>query len=1085
LSLLACTVSHAAIYFVSESGDDDNPGTESLPWQTIQKAADNMVAGDVCYIRAGTYRETVRPANSGTAGSPITFEAYPGESVVINGCDAVTGSWTVDSGSVHKVDVTMALGHENQVFVNGTDMVWEARWPDVGTTSLDGLLEFATQTMGAGTTSTSLNNNAIPDYDWTGGSVWISSKRRWFCWTGQITGFGEGTVSFVNNADAGGNMEAQSGGHFYLFGVRDALDGPNEWFYDELADKLYLWMPDGGAPSGVEVKKRIYGFRLSSRQNIHIRDIQLFATSIETNDNSDSLVLDGLRMEHAYHSNKGENAYDSQRVTGLVLRGTNHELKNSEIAYCSGSGVFLNGSGHWIVNNHVHDTDYIGSYASTIEMIGADMVISHNTLMRSGRSVIGLRDSFRSLIQHNDIAFAGYLTADLGLVYGNGIEGENLVVRYNAFHDNVSSFKNFGIYYDHGCRNIITHHNVVWNVNDSGIHNNQYADYLLWYNNTSENGGATSILSKWAAAQAQELHGCQYFNNVLSGGIDIIATGYVAQDNFTNYVDLDANQGLLQDSAAIDTGRRIGGIAEGFIGLGTDAGAFEYGAPRWEYGHDFNNFPVVDSTKSLPEARNLLVNSSFEEGVLAPWVKMATPTALNFAQNGSQWTVDGTTLMGAYSVALGPDKSGISQTVTGLQPDTEYELMGRFRVDAGESAHLGVTNHGGDEIFGTVVTDTSNLWVKETLTFRTGPDSTSATVYGWKNSPGSGTVYFEGAGLQVVEPYLVKEDFESGLSGWTNLEGVSLDTTVQSPFDNNGTEVQAVRLFDDETTNTRMDRTIAADPDDTLFIQFDYRYSEGVSAAGFQLWGNSVKGINLHMTGWGENDDAIQNRGPIELVTLTSGLLPDVWYRFTLTIHPVSTTSDSYDLVVRSLESGSPFYAAFTGLPFFGNLTSFDFIRFHFNTNPENSGGEYYIDNVVLSSSQEELFTDQDNDGIEDSWELAYFTDLTFADANSDSDLDGNLDSQEYFFDTDPLGGFSSVALSPSGLEDGMLRLSLETSPHRDYQLYQSSDMVIWDHFYTIYGTGEEILLELDPPGSAPENQSAIFYQVTPVIFKN
>jgi len=40
--------------------------------------------GDLCYVRQGTYRETVQPANSGT-----TFMAYPGESVTISGADLV------------------------------------------------------------------------------------------------------------------------------------------------------------------------------------------------------------------------------------------------------------------------------------------------------------------------------------------------------------------------------------------------------------------------------------------------------------------------------------------------------------------------------------------------------------------------------------------------------------------------------------------------------------------------------------------------------------------------------------------------------------------------------------------------------------------------------------------------------------------------------------------------------------------------------------------------------------------------------------------------------------------------------------
>jgi hypothetical protein len=73
------------IYYVAPSGNDDNPGTVAYPWRTIQKAANTMVAGDTVYIRAGTYPEQVIPQNSGSAGQPITYAAYPGETAIIDG----------------------------------------------------------------------------------------------------------------------------------------------------------------------------------------------------------------------------------------------------------------------------------------------------------------------------------------------------------------------------------------------------------------------------------------------------------------------------------------------------------------------------------------------------------------------------------------------------------------------------------------------------------------------------------------------------------------------------------------------------------------------------------------------------------------------------------------------------------------------------------------------------------------------------------------------------------------------------------------------------------------------------------------
>lgn len=85
LILLSTFNSEAAIYYVAKDGDDSNPGTFALPWATIQHAADTLVAGDVVYVRAGTYNEMVIPMHSGASGAQITYAAFPGDTVTIDG----------------------------------------------------------------------------------------------------------------------------------------------------------------------------------------------------------------------------------------------------------------------------------------------------------------------------------------------------------------------------------------------------------------------------------------------------------------------------------------------------------------------------------------------------------------------------------------------------------------------------------------------------------------------------------------------------------------------------------------------------------------------------------------------------------------------------------------------------------------------------------------------------------------------------------------------------------------------------------------------------------------------------------------
>ena len=96
------------VYYVAPTGSDSNPGTEAEPWQTIQKAADTLVAGDTVYIKAGTYEEQVIAQQSGSAGNPITYAAYPGDEVTIDGAGVSlppyeTGLFVVEDRSHIKV----------------------------------------------------------------------------------------------------------------------------------------------------------------------------------------------------------------------------------------------------------------------------------------------------------------------------------------------------------------------------------------------------------------------------------------------------------------------------------------------------------------------------------------------------------------------------------------------------------------------------------------------------------------------------------------------------------------------------------------------------------------------------------------------------------------------------------------------------------------------------------------------------------------------------------------------------------------------------------------------------------------------
>src|SRR3984885_7129995 len=86
------------IYYVSsEIGSNNNVGTsQNAPLATLQAAANLVKPGDTVEVMNGTYTgnapgggDVVDITTSGTASAPITFEAAPGQTPVINS----SGGW--------------------------------------------------------------------------------------------------------------------------------------------------------------------------------------------------------------------------------------------------------------------------------------------------------------------------------------------------------------------------------------------------------------------------------------------------------------------------------------------------------------------------------------------------------------------------------------------------------------------------------------------------------------------------------------------------------------------------------------------------------------------------------------------------------------------------------------------------------------------------------------------------------------------------------------------------------------------------------------------------------------------------------
>ncbi len=84
-----------ADYYVAKSGSDENSGTYSQPFLTINKAVETMQGGEVVFVRSGIYNETLVMDRdiSGTTEKYTVIKAYPGDDVLITQNDEGPGLW--------------------------------------------------------------------------------------------------------------------------------------------------------------------------------------------------------------------------------------------------------------------------------------------------------------------------------------------------------------------------------------------------------------------------------------------------------------------------------------------------------------------------------------------------------------------------------------------------------------------------------------------------------------------------------------------------------------------------------------------------------------------------------------------------------------------------------------------------------------------------------------------------------------------------------------------------------------------------------------------------------------------------------
>ncbi|MFW6222178.1 MAG: InlB B-repeat-containing protein [Bacteroidota bacterium] len=646
-------------------------------YSTVQAAVDDASPGDVIIVHSGTYREEVKINVDG-----LTIQPNEADEVIMNGCEPLL-DWTSVGSGVYKAvmdwDITESI-QMNQIFIDGV-MMHEARWPKQPINDnfvLNPTLGQIDDLVKHSDSNKDLIDNDIsgePDERWAGANIYVNlsnpiTMKDGQGWTGVVHSKTDSVINIRVKGDTAGipnptqgNWEVTTGSYYYLFnptpsavaasGGVTALLGDGEWW--KKGDTLFVKTPDGNAPASttsgsnlVEAKKYPFAFRpkenLGVLKNVTIKGLTLFATSITTDSDynyykndptkdpvgtgtkglseAKNVILDSLNIKYVYHT---KDAYgDWQRMyngrSGIVLTGTNCEIKNCSIQYSAASAISVSGHRNKITNNIIYDINYMVGECGAINQGNTDWYtydhnIGYNTIYNTPHAAISLRD-----VQNSDTTTPGVARVHHNYVYnvlthvwdagvideagelGNWLRVDHNILKGNETHNGTDNKIQIGIYLDWGDGNenyaarYIIDHNVshlfytpiqVNHANETQLFNNT-CFIKSWWDDIKgiKSAGYEEMLNKGTNAKNNMAQVNLKDEAVQTHNVsprDIGGTGNFP-DYFTDYEDADYT--LLSSAEKLINAGTTTPWDDEISGSAPDVGAFEYGVTPWTAGYN-------------------------------------------------------------------------------------------------------------------------------------------------------------------------------------------------------------------------------------------------------------------------------------------------------------------------------------------------------------------------------------------------------------------------------------------------------------------------------------------------------------------
>ncbi|MDT8390718.1 MAG: right-handed parallel beta-helix repeat-containing protein [Lentisphaeria bacterium] len=452
---------------IAQHGTDKSPGTRDAPLATLAAARDRLRQAVTSanqprrvLLHSGTYYLPepfqLDPRDSGTAESPVIYQAAPGERVTISGARRLSCQWRPFRDGIFVCDLPEAADGSldfTQLFADGIRQI-RARYPNDEPTAdgRDTGYAYPIDTIAPDVADPCPDRDRDMTYDCepARGIVFdpeFFTAKQWARpWEAvihifQFAGWGNlqwhvKTVDHEKNhiwfGEGGHQMGAKwsvdgarinGKSRFYIENVFEELDAPKEWYLDKQAGKLY-WMPEAGVDPNraiIEVPRlktliRLEGTRLKSVEHVAFEGIRFAHTETTFFERYEipslgdwalhrggALRLEGTRgcdIRDCLFEGLGGNAVFANGFNrGLTVRGgTFRDVGDSGVLLVGEFETTTGTQKHFpyecrVENNYFHDLGRFGKQTAAVYISRAKRVtVGHNLIHHLPRAGICIGD---------------------------------------------------------------------------------------------------------------------------------------------------------------------------------------------------------------------------------------------------------------------------------------------------------------------------------------------------------------------------------------------------------------------------------------------------------------------------------------------------------------------------------------------------------------------------------------------------------------------------------------------------------------------------------------------------------------------